>query len=215
MRAPRRPTIPEITMLLHFNTASPYARKVMVVAIETGLDERIETVTRTMTPVSPDHDLNRDNPLGKLPCLITESGEPLYDSRVICEFLDALHEGPRMIPVERPARWTVLRHQALGDGILDAAVGTRYETFLRPEEKRWDEWVRNQKLKITRALDALEGEVEAFGETVDLGTITFGCALGYLDFRYAGEDWRGSRPDLARWFDGFSARPSMTATTPA
>lgn len=201
-------------MRLHFNTASPYARKVMVVAIETGLDGHIETVMRTMTPVSPDPDLNRDNPLGKIPCLITGSGEPLYDSRVICEFLDSLHDGPRMFPVERPARWTTLRRQALGDGVLDAAVGTRYETFIRPEEKRWDDWIASQKLKITRALDVLEGEAEAFGDAVDIGTVTIGCVLGYLDFRYAADDWRRERPALARWFDGFSARPSMSATSP-
>ncbi|HEX6144130.1 MAG TPA: glutathione S-transferase [Geminicoccaceae bacterium] len=202
-------------MKLHYNTASPYARKVVVVAHETGLFERIELMARTATPVAPSDELNRDNPLGKLPCLITEAGEPLYDSRVIAEFLDALHEGPRIFPVERPARWTALRRQALGDGILDAGVGTRYETFIRPAAKQWDEWVRGQKLKISRALDALEGEAETFGDAVDIGTITIGCALGYLDFRFNDDRWRDGRPDLARWFDEFGARPAMAATVPS
>ena len=202
-------------MKLHYSQASPYARKVLVVAHETGLAERIELMPRTMTPVAPSDELNRDNPLGKIPCLITDAGAALFDSRVISEFLDALHEGPRIFPVERPERWVALRLQALGDGILDAAVGTRYETFLRPEALRWDEWIRSQKLKITRALDALEGEVEAFGDGVDIGTITIACALGYLDFRYGQDDWRGDRPDLALWFEAFDQRPSMRATVPA
>ena len=201
-------------MKLHYNQASPYARKVLVVAHETGQAGEIELMARAMTPVAPSDELNRDNPLGKIPCLITEAGDALYDSRVIAEFLDALSEGPRMFPVERPERWTALRHQALGDGILDAAVGTRYETVLRPEELRWDDWITNQKLKISRALDVLEGEAEGLGERVDIGTITIGCALGYLDFRYAQDDWRSARPDLTRWFEAFNQRPAMQATLP-
>ena len=97
---------------------------------------------------------------------------------------------------------------------MDAAVLTRYETFLRPEERRWPEWIEGQKLKFRRALDALEAEAEDFGDTVDIGTITIGCALGYLDFRYADEDWRATRPRLAAWFERFSERPSMARTAP-
>ena len=201
-------------MKLHYNVASPYARKVMAVAIETGQDDRIEPVTRTMSPVKPDADLADDNPLGKVPCLVTEDGAALYDSPVICEYLDSLHDGPKMFPPAGPARWRALRRQAEGDGIMDAAVLARYETFLRPEERRWPEWIEGQKLKFRRALDALEAEAEDFGDTVDIGTITIGCALGYLDFRYGDEDWRATRPMLAAWFERFSERPSMARTAP-
>ena len=201
-------------MRLHYNKASPYARKVMVVAHETGLLDQLDLEVRTMTPVQPDEALVRDNPLGKIPCLVTDIGDVLYDSRVICEFLDSLHQGPTVFPVERPARWLALRRQALGDGILDAAVGTRYETFIRPQERQWEDWIRHQKLKITRALDLLEGETEEFEGATDIGTITIGCALGYLDFRYHDEDWRSSRPALGRWFDDFGRRPAMAATVP-
>jgi len=201
-------------MQLHYNLGSPYARKVRVVAIETGLDGRIELVTRMMTPVKPDEDLNRDNPLGKIPCLVTDEGVALYDSRVICEFLDSLHERAKLFPVAGSARWTALRRQAAGDGILDAGVGTRYETFIRPEARRWDEWITNQKLKISRALDALEQEAGDLGDTTDIGTISIGCALGYLDFRYADDAWRDARPQLAAWWTRFAARPSMAQTAP-
>jgi glutathione S-transferase len=201
-------------MKLHYNVASPFVRKVMAVAIETGLEDRLEPVTRMVTPVKPDANLARDNPLGKIPCLITEDGMALYDSRVICEYLDRLHDRPKMFPPDGPARWSALRRQAEGDGIMDAAVLIRYETFLRPEERRWPEWIEGQKQKFRRALDALETEAAAFGDTVDIGTINIGCALGYLDFRYGDEDWRGSRPRLAAWFARFSERPSMARTAP-
>jgi glutathione S-transferase len=199
---------------LHYSYASPYVRKVAAVAIETGLRDRLELTARKVSPIAPDAEVNRDNPLGKVPCLVTDDGLALFDSRVICEYLDSLHAGPKMFPRAGPGRWTALRRQAEGDGILDAALLARYETFLRPEALRWPDWTLGQKAKFRRALDALEGEAGNFGETVDIGTITIGCALGYLDFRYAADDWRASRPKLAAWFEGFVERPSMAATAP-
>lgn len=201
-------------MKLHYNAASPFVRKVMVVAIEAGQRDRIEPVSRMMTPVSPDAEIIRDNPLGKIPCLVTDDGMALYDSRVICEYLDSLHDRPRMFPPSGPARWTALRRQAEGDGIMDAGILARYETFVRPEARRWDEWIANQKLKFRRALDSLEGEAGSFGEVVDIGTITIACALGYLDFRYPDENWRGTCPRLAAWLEAFARRPSMAETAP-
>jgi glutathione S-transferase len=200
-------------MQLHHNVASPFVRKVMVVAIESGLEGRIEPVNRTMTPVNPDAPLCADNPLGKIPCLITDDGLALYDSRVICEYLDSLHDGPKMFPAAGPARWTALRRQAQGDGIMDAGILARYETFLRPEAMRWADWIDNQKQKVARALDALEPEAARL-EAFDIGTIALGCALGYLDFRFGADDWRGRRPQLAAWFERFGKRPSMATTMP-
>ena len=110
------------------------------------------------------------------------------------------------------ARWTAIRRQALADGILDAAVGTRYETFLRPQALRWSEWAKGQMGKVRRGLDVLEKE--DLGDTVDIGTISVACALGYLDFRYADEGWRDARPTLAACYETFAARPSMTETAP-
>ena len=200
-------------MQLHYNIASPFARKVLAVAIETGLEPRIERVKRMMTPAAPVAELNADNPLGKIPCLITDDGTALYDSRVICEYLDSLHHGPKMFPPSGTARWTALRRQALADGIMDAGVLTRYETFLRPEEVRWAAWIDHQKQKFRRAVDALEFEGPSLG-VVDIGTLAIACALGYLDFRFPDEGWRASRPRLAAWLEQFGQRPAIADTAP-
>ncbi len=199
-------------MKLYYNPASPYVRKVRVLAIETGLMGGIELAKVMITPTSPDADLCADNPIGKIPTLVLDDGSALYDSRVICEYLDGLHAGAHLFPDNDDARWTAVRRQALADGILDSAVNTRYESFLRPEELRWADWVDNQMAKIRRSLDVLEGE--PMGDGVDIGTISVACALGYLDFRYSDEGWRDSRPKLAAWFEKFAQRPSMSETTP-
>ena len=201
-------------MKLHHALPSPYVRKVRAVAIELGLDDRIELLTRAMTPVSPDAELNTDNPLGKIPCLITDDGEALYDSRVICSYLDGLADSKSVIPATGPARWIALRREALADGILDAAVGRRYETFLRPKELQWDAWIDGQRDKFIRSLDQFEQEAASFGNTVDIGTIAAACACGYMDFRYADERWRDTRPTLAAWYETFSQRPSIATTAP-
>lgn len=202
-------------MKLHFGLASPYVRKVRAVAIELGLNDRIELLQRTITPVSPETELNADNPLGKIPCLITDEGNALYDSRVICEYLDNLAGGGKMIPSGGEARWTALRRQALADGILDAAVGKRYETFLRPNEVQWQSWIDAQTNKYKQALDQLEKEAGSFGDTVDIGTVATACAAGYMDFRYGDEGWRKGRPELAGWYEMFAKRPSISETVPA
>ncbi len=201
-------------MRLHYSYASPYVRKVMAVAIETGQEKKLELTARKVSPVAPVAEVNRDNPLGKVPCLVTDDGLVLFDSRVVCEYLDSLHGGPKMFPAAGPARWVALRRQAEADGILDAGILVRYETLLRPEERRWPDWIEGQKAKIGRALDALEGEAGSFGATVDIGTLAIGCALGWLDFRYAADDWRAGRPKLAAWFEEFEKRSSMSTTMP-
>lgn len=201
-------------MKLHYNPASPYVRKVRVVAAETGLAGRIELVADKVTPVTINQGLNDDNPIGKIPALVLDDGTALFDSRVICEYLDSLHDGPRLFPPEGPARWKALRLQALADGMLDAAVVNRYETFLRPEGLRWPAWIDGQKSKFRRGLDVLEKEAGSLGDEPDIGTLSVACALGYLDFRYADENWRASRPKLAAWFEKFGARDSLRETKP-
>lgn len=199
-------------MKLYYAPASPFVRKVMVLAIETGVMDDIELVKVALAPTNPDADVCAGNPVGKIPTLERDDGRAVYDSRVICEYLDGLHGGPRMFPELGEARWTALRRQAMADGIMDAGVSTRYETFLRPEPYRWSEWVDAQMGKVRRSLDALEKE--PLGGTLDIGTIAIACALGYIDFRFADEGWRDSRPALAGWFEEMAARPSMSRTVP-
>ncbi len=201
--------------LLHVPT-SPFVRKVMVVARETGLADRIEIVFNAASPLARDPALTALNPLGKIPALVLDDGRVLYDSAVICEYLADL-AGDRDIFPAGPARWEALTLQALGDGLLDAAVGNRYETVMRPEALRWPDWSQAQMAKITGALDAIEQAVHTglIAPTLHhIGLITLGCALGYLDFRYADLQWREGRPATAEWFAAFDARPAMAATRP-
>ena len=202
-------------MKLYHSAASPFVRKSLVAAHETGLAGRIEIATIALTPVASNAQLNEENPLGKIPALVLEDGTTLFDSRVICEYLDTLHDGPRLFPADERERWTALRRQALADGLLDAAILGRYETFLRPAERQWTDWIDGQRAKFRRALDALEGEADRFGDTLDIGTIAAGCAADYLDFRSLDDGWRDSRPRLAAWLEKFAARPSMQATRPS
>jgi glutathione S-transferase len=197
-------------MKLYFSPASPFVRKVRVTAHELGLSEKIELISITLTPVSPHDGLRSNNPLGKIPALLTDDGATLYDSPVICEYLDALAGGNRIFPAAGAARWTALRRQALADGIMDAAVLTRYEEAVRPKELRWQDWVDGQFLKIRTALDTLERE--SLQDTVDIGTISIACALSYLDLRFASEGWRKSRPRLTDWAAAIGKRPSLAAT---
>ncbi len=201
-------------MKLYYSSASPYVRKVMVTAIETGLESKIETVPATVAPNKPNAEVAHDNPLMKVPTLVTDGGEALFDSRVICEYLDSLHGGRKLIPASGGERWRVLGLQALGDGILDAGLLTRYETFLRPENLRWNDWTSGQSLKITQSLDMLDKESELLAGAINLGQIAVACAIGWLEFRKPLGDIRPGRPKLFKWYDELLKRPSMQATLP-
>jgi len=198
-------------MKLRYSPTSPYVRKVLVAAIETGLDKRIELVTTSTA--DPASGLVKDNPLGKVPALLLDDGSSLYDSPVICEYLDSLHAGPKLIPASGPQRWTALRRQALADGIMDAGVLGRGEA-LRPEGEKSPAFLALQRQKMAAATDALEKEAASFGTGLDIGLIAIGCALGYADFRYAADEWRKGRPALAKWYEGFAKRPAMQRTAP-
>lgn len=200
-------------MKLWLNPASPFARKVRVVARETGLEGRIEEVSIAVSPVKPHAELARENPLVKIPALSTEEGT-LYDSAVICEYLDSLHGKAPLFPKAGAERWRALRLQALADGVLEAAVLLRYENAVRPEALQWGEWKSGQFGKVRGGLDALEKECGNWGSRFSIGEITAACVLGYLDFRFPDEGWRKSRPVLEKWYAGISQRPSMKATVP-
>ena len=200
-------------MKILYSPASPFVRKCLVAAHELGLNDRIERVPAAAHPVKRDPAVVATNPLGKVPALITDDGATIYDSRVICEYLDAL-AGHRLIPREGPARWQVLTAQALADGIMDAAVLTRYETALRPEALRWSDWSTGQLAKVSAALAEFERRAADFGDRVDIALIALGAALGYLDFRFASFAWRDRHPNTAAWYQWFSGRDSMVATQP-
>jgi glutathione S-transferase len=200
-------------MQLYYATASPFARKCRVVAAEAGLRERVELVPAAAHPVNRDRTLVARNPLGKVPTLVTDDGDVLYDSRVICEYLDA-QGGGTLLPKAGAARWRVLVEQSLADGILDAALLARYENAVRPEALRWSDWTAGQLDKVGCGLADLDARAAAFGDRVDVGTIAFGCALGYLDFRFPSLAWRDERPHAAAWFERFGARDAMVATKP-
>lgn len=199
-------------MKLLYSPASPYARKVLVLAHETGQAGEIEVVTAGTSPTAGAPDVAPHNPLGKVPALLLDDGTCLFDSRVICEYLDMRSDGAHLFP-EGAERWDALTRQALGDGLLDAALITRYERVLRPEQLRWDAWDAGQVAKIRAVLDRIEAVV-ADMPVLDIGTVAIACALGYLDFRFPDLSWRKGRPAAAAWYAVFEARPSMTATVP-
>jgi glutathione S-transferase len=201
-------------MKLFYSATSPFVRKVLVLAHETGLVDALELVTVSVAPIDENDLVAAANPLVKLPALVLETGESLYDSAVIAEYLDSVQGGAPLVPRAGAARWTALRRQAAADGLLDAAILVRYERTLRPAEKRWPEWIDGQMRKIRGTLAALDAEAGSFESSVTIGEIAIACALGYLDFRYAEEDWRGRHPGLARFYAGFAERASMLATRP-
>jgi len=200
-------------MRLWHNPASPFARKVRIVSRETGQLPRIQEINTLVSPVNPNADLAGKNPLVKIPALETDTGSVLYDSSVICEYLDSLHGGEPVIPAG-DARWDALRLQSLCDGILDASVLCRYETAVRPEQYRWNDWIKGQFIKIRNGLDALAAEAPSWGSRFGIGQISAVCVCGYLDFRFADESWR-SRQALAAWYESAKQRAAVAATMPA
>ena len=200
-------------MKLFYAATSPFVRKCLVSAHELGLRERIELLPAAPHPVNRDRALVALNPLGKIPTLVTDDGAVLYDSRVICEYLNVLGDG-HLAPARGPARWTVLLEQALADGLMDAAVLARYETTARPENLRWSDWVAGQLDKVICGLAEFERRAHGLLGRIDAGTIAIACALGYIDFRFASLDWRATCPATAIWFNQFGKRDSMVATRP-
>ncbi|WP_262405469.1 glutathione S-transferase [Pseudomonas fluorescens] len=204
------------SMTLFYSPASPFVRKVMVVLHETGQTERVALQSVNLTPVSPVAELNQGNPAGKIPALRLADGNVLHDSRVICEYLDLQHVGNPLIPREGWSRWHRLTLASLADAVMDAAVLTRYETFLRPEEKRWDSWIEAQQDKIRRGLASFEQEhIAELSAAFDIAAIGVACALGYLDLRMPDFGWREQQPKLAAWYAEVSQRASMQATDPS
>lgn len=195
-------------MKLFYSPTSPYVRKVMACAIARGIEGQLDLVTTN--PHASPPDLLASNPLSKVPCLVANDGVTLFDSRVICEFLDSV-EFVTPLFLQGGARIGALRMQAIGDGICDAAVLRRMEQG-KPREDARDVQMERHRAAVERALDLLEAEPPA--QHLDIGSIAVGCALGYLDFRFAHEPWSTGRPKLAAWADAFMAQPCMVRTAP-
>jgi len=196
-------------MKLHTTITSAYARKVWVVAHETGLISRIE---RIATNPHSDEYLREYNPLCRVPTLVLDDNDVYFDSRVICEYLDSLHDGPKLFPASGNARWQALRSQALGDGILDANVSRRNEV-IRPPHEQSPSWIARQIQGVEAACAWLEKRIDQIRlARLNIGHIAIGCALGYFDVRFPQDTWRSLYPRLAAWHSEFEQRPSMVAT---
>ena len=197
-------------MKLHWSPRSPFVRKVMVFAHETGVVNRLNCVRTVVAMKAPNAALLPDNPLSKIPTLVLDDGTALYDSGVICEYLDTLHAGPFLFPAQGPARWAALRRQALGDGLLDFLLLWRHE---RERETPSRQLLDAFATKFDAVLTSLENETaELDAAPFGIGHIAIGCGLSYLDFRFRDLDWRGSYPKVAAWQAAFAHRPSARAT---
>lgn len=196
-------------LVLRSSPASPFGRKVKIAASLLGLTDRIQIVDADT--MSPEDSIRQQNPLGKIPALVLETGEAIYDSRVIVEYLDFLAGGGRLYPAGE-ARFMALREQALADGIMDAALLQVYEGRFRPEDKHEAKWLSHQAGKVERGLAYAEEKLSTPADTLHVGHIALACALGYLDLRFAGR-WRETHPKLAAWLADFESRVPAFAKT--
>lgn len=200
-------------MQLRYSTTSPFVRKVIITAHELGINDKIERIVTD--PWAADTDIRKVNPLSKLPCLITDDGDAVYDSPVICEYLNAV-AGGSLFPTEIKARFRALTLAATGDGMTDAGVLHLCEVVRRPSEFLWQWWDDRQMANITGAMDVLEGaagELKSDGP-ITIAEITIGAGLGWMDLRFPDMGWRDSRPNLAKWFDAIAQRPSFVTSAP-
>ncbi|MFD1510777.1 glutathione S-transferase [Lacimonas salitolerans] len=199
-------------MKLITSPASPYARKVRVLIHEAGLTDDIQEMQVKTTPMATAPEVAAANPLGKIPALIRDTGPAIYDSRVICRYLDDRGQAG-LYPQAR--LWEVLTLEATAEGILDAAIGIVYERRFRPEHMQLVDWHDAQWAKVTRALDTLgKMWMSHLSGPLDMGQVGVGCALGYLDFRHDDREWRKGRGALDDWYAAFATRESMQATEP-
>lgn len=199
-------------MTLHWSPLSPFVRKVMICAIELGLDDRIDRVRSVANMSVPNPELMRINPLGKIPALVLEDGAVIADSTVICLYLDALAGGGRLLPEAGAGRWTELTRHSMANGLLDALILWRNERA-KPADRQTPAWIEGFSLKTAAVLDQFEhGRLARPPGVLALSDAAMGCALSYLDFRFADLDWRDGRPTLADWHAWFTMRDSARRT---
>lgn len=202
-------------MKLMYALQSPFARKVRIAAIELGLDGEIEMVLQSVAPTKEnDEYAEKVNPLRKIPALVLDDGRIIHDSTVICEYFDDLAGGGKIIPPPGPDRWDMLTTHALAQGMTEAAVLVRYETWLRPEELRWPDYVDDQWNRIEAGLDWIEANAKGLEGPLNIAHIALGCLLGYIDFRWPDADWREGRSRLTSWSGWLARRDSFKQTEP-
>lgn len=200
-------------MKLMSSPASPFGRKVKALLIETGQIDEIEVEIVKTTPLAVDPQVQAANPIGKIPALIRSDGPALYDSNVICRFLDQRAQSG-LYPEAR--LWDVLTIEATADGVIEAALAVVYEKRFRAPKLQSADWMQVQWGKAMKSVSALNNMwISHLNGPVDMSHIAVGCALGYLDFRHGDKDWRTGNDALATWYEGFVQRPSMQGTMPA
>jgi glutathione S-transferase len=193
-----------------YNTpTSPFGRKVLITAIEKGIDGKMEVLPAR----TPEAELHKKNPLDKLPVLVTDDGEAIIESSLICEYLDEIGAGPKLVPTDTKARRKIIQAQAVSQGVLDAVVLLRMEDRRKPEE-RSKEWIERQQKKVNRGVPALDSLLGTLPEGPTLAHITFACTVWFMDKHGIGGDWRTSAPKLAAWYEAFKTRPSFVKTEP-
>ena len=199
-------------MKLYWSSRSPYVRKVMIAAHELGLADKLETIPVVVAMAQPNATVMAVNPLNKIPTLVTDDGQILSESVLICEYLDALSGAPRLFPSAPAARWPALRWHALGNGLLDILLPWRTER-LRADARA--DVIAALAAKTTATLLLLDAEADRLAAApVAIGHVGVAAALGYLDFRFADLAWRDRHPRLSAWYATFAQRPSMRATEP-
>ena len=199
-------------MKLLSSPTSPFARKVRVLIREKGASDRVEE--EMVSALSDPAELHDANPLGKVPALLLDDGTTLFNSPLICQFLDEELDGQKFLPPSGKAYWADMRLQTIGDGMAEASVSITFEKN-RPEGERSAMWIGRWQRAVTRSLDLLEAEAGKLDAELTLGRIAVGCALGYLDFRHGDMEWRKGRPALAAYFEKISGRPAFKETVPA
>ncbi len=198
---------------LRSSPASPFGRKVKVAAHFTGHTKAIDILAADT--MNPDDPLRKDNPLGKIPCLVMADGSTLYDSRVIVEFLDHDAGGGKVLPTDWTARLAALKLQALADGIVDAAILQLYEGRFRTPDKHEPAWIAHQAGKVERGLAVLEANPPVASATPDIGVISVACMLEWYEFRFAAT-WAGKYPKLTAFLKAFNQiNPFFAQTKPA
>ncbi|MGB8399082.1 glutathione S-transferase [Bradyrhizobium sp.] len=202
-------------MKLTFSPASPFARKVRIAAIETGLIDRIEFVAATVAPGQPNDQYARDiNPLKKLPALILDNGEVVVDSYVITEYLDELAGGGKLIPTSGPTRWKVKSDHSLLNGMLDSMLLCRYEKMVRPQGLQWQAWADDHWNRAWTGMARFENAPDVASRPLDIVQIALVCVLGYADFRFADCGWRKAYPKLDAFHQKMLERPSVKISAP-
>ncbi|MBM3341250.1 MAG: glutathione S-transferase [Betaproteobacteria bacterium] len=199
-------------MKMYWSSRSPFVRKAMIAAYESGVAEQIERLPAVVSLSTPNRDVMQDNPSGMIPTLILEDGGTLFDSLVICEYFDSLAAQPKLFPKQGPERWTALKRHALGDNILDSSLLRRSET-LKPQARQTPEWLTTFALKLRNFVDAVEAEADALSATpFNIGHIAIGVAFAYTDFRFGHVNWREGHPKAAAWMQTFLQRESVVKT---